>query len=182
MSAVDAGITYFDGLVLQTVYRDYSLNWTHAAVEQRGAADMALLAAEEFDVVVTNHLSPDTHLHLLWQAGFRGRVVYVSHACARDEPSPIQPLGACLDCAPRPPEVLQALRYGWPVIDLCRMTMPGHGYNARWAPEGKPMNANDPHLCSPGPDDQVMNLLLHVLLSMFRKPGRALGRRQRQRA
>ena len=104
--------------------------------------------------------------------------------CLASPPPPlIQPLGACLDCAPRPPEVLQALRYGWAVIDLCRMTMPGHGYNARWAPEGKPMNANDPHLCSPGPDDQVMNLLLHMLLSMFRKPGRAPGRRQeRQRA
>ena len=153
--------------MLQTVYRDYSLNWTHAEVEARG-----LLAADEFDVVVTNHLSPDTHLHLLWQAGFRGRVVYASHACARDEYSPYQPLGACYDCVQRPPEVLTALRYGWPVIDLCRMTLPAHEYNARWAPEGKPMNGNDPHLCSPGPDDQVMNLLMHVFMSMFHTPKR----------
>jgi hypothetical protein len=49
------------------------------------------------------------------------------------------------------------------------MTLPVGGYKAQWAPNGTALNSGDPHLCSPGPDNQLMNLLLHVIASYFRK-------------
>lgn len=31
------------------------------------------------------------------------------------------------------------------------------------------MNSADPHMCSPGPDDQLVNTMMHVMASYFRK-------------
>jgi hypothetical protein len=54
-------------------------------------------------------------------------------------------------------------------LNFCALTLPANGYKAQWAPNGTIMNAADPHVCSPGPDNQLMNLVLHAVASYFRR-------------
>ena len=101
------------------------------------------------------------------RAGYNGPVLGVSHACARCKHRETARMAQCagnsivqLDCA---------RRTGVLTLNYCAMTLPVDGYKAQWAPNGTVLNTADPHICSPGPDNQLMNLMLHMVASYFRK-------------
>ncbi|KAG8464288.1 hypothetical protein KFE25_003351 [Diacronema lutheri] len=162
-----------DALTIQLNYRDGDFNQTSRIV-----AGSRHHEQDEFDMIVTNFggggYSLKTYAQVAAERGFSGPVVFTGNPCAR----------CCAQCQPDGPErdaglarcsessvQLMSCARGAQLIPIsfCEMTIPFGGYRATWAPEGRIRHAGEPHLCSPGPDDQLANVLMHVLASYYRK-------------
>jgi len=147
-----------NGFELQYIYRDNAFEHTARTARTSGFRDM-----DEFDVLVTNFGNITTYHRIAQERGYNGVLVHASHACARCHK------GSAARCHYGTLVKQTAQRtLGYITLDLCSLTLPQHNYSAMWSPAGKPMNRADPHLCSPGPDNQLMNILLHMLASYFR--------------
>lgn len=153
---------FHHGHRFQYVYRDYGYRYARTRVEDQGKG--RLLSLEDFDAVVTNS-NIKWYRELAWLQNFHGPVIGVTPACARCRSK------RELTCYGAVNENLKhARRFGWPAVDLCALTLPNtHGHAAQFAPGGIVLNRGDPHLCSPGPDNQLVNILLHVLASFFHR-------------
>jgi hypothetical protein len=123
----------------------------------------------EYDVYISNNWNIELTQSSVWNQGFIGRMLAVTHACARCETN------APDNCDKRDIKARsEVMDFGWPSVNFCDLTLPRvtPGYSARWAPgaDGIPMNRGDPHMCSPGPENESVNIIMHMLASLFRKP------------
>ncbi|KAG8458535.1 hypothetical protein KFE25_003070 [Diacronema lutheri] len=150
-------------LLVQYNYRDGSYNYTSEL-----AKSTPLLDIDEFDVIFTNYgYGSGSYREMTARRGYNGPIVGVSHACARCRATDPKLFAQCADNSVRKLDCTR--RAGVLSIDFCTMTLPYNGYKAQWAPGGTVMNSMDPHMCSPGPDDQLVNHMMHVMASYFRK-------------
>lgn len=145
----------FDGLSVQEHYHDLMFT---VLTNQSVPRHEALGRPAEFDVIITN-AHPHLYKQAMWKLGFYGPVIYVSHACAR-----IREDRCGKHCSTN---ISRSM--GLPTIDLCRLTDRERypDYIAQWAPNGKVLNSGDPHICNPGPDDDAINMIGHMLVSLF---------------
>lgn len=162
-----------DALTLQMNYRDGDFNLTSSII-----AGTRFHEQDEFDLIMTNFggggFSVTTYAQVAAERGYSGPVVFAGNPCARccarcsaDGPERDAELQRCSTGSAR--QMACARRAALIPISFCEMTLPYGGYRSTWAPGGQIRHAGEPHLCSPGPDDQLANMLMHVLASYFRK-------------
>jgi hypothetical protein len=151
-------------LTLQYNYRDPDFSFTTALA----VSEPDVLHIDEADVIVTNsYYGSGVYREMATRHGFNGPILGVSHACARCRSTTEAGMRGCADNSVKKLDCSR--RAGAISIDYCTMTLPYGGISARWAPNGAAMNSMDPHMCSPGPDDQLMNHVLHAIASYFRR-------------
>ncbi|KAJ1640998.1 hypothetical protein T492DRAFT_925262 [Pavlovales sp. CCMP2436] len=152
-------------ITMQYLYRDGSYEHT-AALAASGAE--ALMQLDEFDIIFTNYgYGSGGYREMAGRNGYNGPISGASHACARCKATTEAGFVGCADNSVRRLDC--ARRAGQISLDYCTMSLPWGGYKAQWAPAGKVMNTADPHMCSPGPDDQLINHMMHIMASYFRK-------------
>lgn len=148
-------VASFDGgLIVQCVVGDPR----YARTPGFAGVDTGVLAMRSFDFVLTDQ-DPGVYQALAWRNRYNGPIAHVTRSCA-DCSAP--QADDCYEATGVLPALVAARQLGWPVLDLCALTLPSHAYDARAAKKGR--------LCSPGPLDQVARLLLHIVAARLARP------------
>jgi len=139
---------------------------SYARAPSVAGADTGFGDMRAFDIVVSS-AEPAAYQPVAWGRGYHGPVVHVSGLCTACDPALED--DECYVQAGAMGSILAARQLAWPVLDLCALMRPRAALNDSAAHgTGAPL---DGALCSPGPADDALHVLLHVLHSQLHGAG-----------